>query len=87
MNNKQKQVQIPNDLFFSALEVCYIVLDDTERSYLDETKRKIVEKFEKGLNEKLDKMVMHDLYSKSKDASLTEEDRKKAREKEKSPIK
>ena len=64
--DKQKQVQIPEKTFFDALMVCHIVLNDEIRNYLTQDKLNIVERLETALNDKLDKMVTHDLYSKSK---------------------
>lgn len=79
-NNEKKQVQISKETFFDALMVCYSVLDDEIRSYLSQDELEVVERFQKALEVKLDKMVLHDIYSKSKDTSLTEKEREKARQ-------
>ena len=80
MMSTKKQIQIPEELFWDSLKVSYFVLDDEVRGFLDQDKLKVVEGFQKALEVKLDKMVMHDLYTKSKDSNLTEEEREKARQ-------
>ena len=77
---KQKQVQIPEELFWDSLKISYIVLNDEIRGFLDQDKLEVVERFQKALEVKLDKMVLHDLYTKSKDTTLTDEEREKARQ-------
>ena len=77
---KQKQVQIPEEVFWDGLKVCYLVLDDEIRAYLSQDKLEVVERFQQALEVKLDKMVLHDLYTKSKDTSLSEEEREQARQ-------
>lgn len=77
---KQKQVQIPVEVFWDSLKVCYLVLDDEIRGFLDQDKLNVVERFQNALEDKLDKMVLHDIYSKSKDTTLTDEEREKARQ-------
>lgn len=77
---KQKQVQISEETFFDALMICHSILDDEIRDCLDQDKLEIVERFQKALEVKLDKMVLHDIYTKSKDTNLTDEEREKARQ-------
>ena len=72
---KQKQVQIPEEVFWDSLKICYIVLDDEIRGCLSQDKLEIVERFQNALEVKLNKMVLHDIYSKSKDTNLTDEER------------
>ena len=76
---KQKQVQIPEKTFFDALMVCYSVLNDEIRACLTEDKLEIIERLENALNDKLDKMVLHNIYTKSKDTNLTDTEREQAR--------
>lgn len=66
---KQKQVQIPEELFNDFLMLVFCEYDEEVQA-----------RCEKGLKEKLDKIVLRDIYSKSKDTSLTEEEREKARQ-------
>lgn len=80
MEQKQKQVQIPEEVFWDSLKVCYLVLDDEIRDCLDQNKLEVVERFQQALEVKLDKMVLHDLYTKSKDTSLSDAEREKARQ-------
>ena len=80
MEQKQKQVQIPEEVFWDSLKICYIVLDDEIRDCLDQNKLEVVERFQQALEVKLDKMVLHDLYTKSKDTNLSEEEREQARQ-------
>lgn len=80
MTEKTKQVQIPEETFFDALMICHSVLDDEIRDCLDQDKLKIVERFQKALEVKLDKIVLRDIYTKSKDSNLTDEEREKARQ-------
>lgn len=80
MEQKQKQIQIPEEVFWDSLKISYIVLDDDIRGYLSQDKLEVVERFQKALEVKLDKMVLHDLYTKSKDSKLTEEEREQARQ-------
>lgn len=77
---KQKQVQIPEEVFWDSLKICYIVLDDEIRGCLSQDKLEIVERFQNALEVKLNKMVLHDIYSKSKDTNLTDEEREQARQ-------
>ena len=77
---KQKQVQIPEETFFDALIICHSILDNEIRDCLDQDKLEVVERFQKALEVKLDKMVLHDIYTKSKDSNLTDEEREKARQ-------
>ena len=80
MEQKQKQVQIPEEVFWDSLKVCYLVLDDEIRDCLDQDKLEVVERFQQALEVKLDKMVLHDIYTKSKDANLTDTEREQARQ-------
>lgn len=64
---REKSIQISRDLFIKLIE--YFVFDEHENH--DEIK--------KLLNEKLDKAIKHELYSKYKNQSLTEQEREKAR--------
>lgn len=75
---QKKQVQITEDLFNDCLLVCHIVLDDEIRAFLSEDRLNIVQRFEDGLNSKLERLYAHKLYSKSKDSTLTFEDKEKA---------
>lgn len=75
-----KQVQIPEELFWDSLKISYIVLDDDIRSYLSQDKLEVVERFQKALEIKLDKMVMHNLFTRSKDITLTDAEREQARQ-------
>ena len=77
---KQKQVQIPEEVFWDSLKICYIVLNDEIRACLSEDSLKTIERLEKALEVKLDKMVLHDLYSKSKDTTLTDAEQEQARQ-------
>ena len=77
---KQKQVQIPEEVFWDSLKICYIVLNDEIRACLSEDSLKTIERLEKALEVKLDKMVLHDIYTKSKDANLTDTEREQARQ-------
>ena len=63
MNN----IQISKKLFWDLLE--FHLLEKYEKS----------DDIQKALNEKLDRMVMHDIYTKSKTAA-TEKEREKARQ-------
>lgn len=60
--------------------MCYIVLDDEIRAFLSQDKLKVVERFQNALEVKLDKMVLHNIYSKSKDTTLTDEEREQAKQ-------
>ena len=77
---KQKQVQIPEEMFFDCFKVCYTVLNDEIRAYLDEDDLNIIDRLKKALETKLDKMVLHDIYTRSKDTNLTATEREEARQ-------
>ena len=77
---KQKQVQISEKTFCDMFMVCHIVLNDEIRACLEKDKLDIVERLEVALNDKLDKMVLHNIYSKSKDTNLTDTEREQARQ-------
>ena len=64
-----KQVQIPEELFNNLLALVFC-----------EPNEEIQEKCEKGLLEKLERMALHELYSKTKNKTLSEEEREKARQ-------
>lgn len=64
-----KQVQIPEELFNNLLALVFC-----------EPTKEIQEKCEKGLLEKLERMALHELYSKTKNKTLSEEEREKARQ-------
>ena len=76
----EKQIQLPEEVFWDGLKVCYFALNDEIRAYLNENDLKVVERFQRALESKLDKMVLHDLYSKSKDTNLTDKERERARQ-------
>ena len=64
-----KQVQIPEDLFNNLLALVFC-----------EPNEEIQEKCEKGLLEKLERMALHELYTKTKNKTLSEAEREKARQ-------
>lgn len=64
-----KQVQIPEELFNDLLALVFC-----------EPSEEIQAKCEKGLLEKLERMALHELYSKTKNKTLSEEEREKARQ-------
>lgn len=66
---KKKQVQISEELFNDFLMLVFC-----------EYNEEVQARCEKGLKEKLDKIVLRDIYSKSKDTTLTDEEREKARQ-------
>lgn len=68
-NKMNKQVQIPEELFNNLLALVFC-----------EPTKEIQEKCEKGLLEKLERMALHELYSKTKNKTLSEEEREKARQ-------
>lgn len=77
---KEKQIQIPEQTLFDGLMICHIVLNDEIRAFLSQDKLEVIERFQNALETKLNKMVLHDIYTKSKDMNLTEEEREKARQ-------
>ena len=72
-NKKMRNVQIPYDLF---LDICKMVLiiDDKE---METEKTKLAKKIKPQLKEKLDKIVMHDIYTKSKHGTKEEKEEAK----------
>ena len=64
-----KQVQIPEELFNNLLALVFC-----------EPNEEIQEKCEKGLLEKLERMALHELYSKTKNKTLTDAEREQARQ-------
>lgn len=65
-----KQVKIEYDLFIDLYRL--IVCDDVDEECYKRVKQELENKFQKLLN--------HELYSKYKDKTLTEEDREEARQ-------
>lgn len=80
MEKRQKQIQISEETFWDSLKVCYLVLNNQVRESLEQDKLEVVERLQKALEIKLDKMVLHDIYTKSKDTSLSDEERERARQ-------
>ena len=81
MNNKQKQVQIPEETFLELIKICsQIAYDDQIRAYLIQDDLESLERCLRALNDKLDKIILHDLYSKSKNTTLSDAEQEKARQ-------
>ena len=68
----KKNIQISYELFLNIAK--YFTIKENENY-----KRELEEIIVKEINEKLDKLVLHDIYTKSKQAP-TDEERKKAKE-------
>jgi hypothetical protein len=69
MSNKEKMIQIPEELF---LNLCKLTL-------LDDCPSEVREECQRGIERKLDAIVNHDLYSRYKTAS-TASQREQARQ-------
>lgn len=78
---KQKQIQISEQVFYDACLVCYSVLNDEIRACLRKDELEIVERLETALNAKIDKMINHTIYTMSKNQNATAEERELARQK------
>lgn len=72
--NNQKNVQMPYKFMIDV----YRLILNLEDYNLHEEDKSIAKDLEKQIEAKIDRMVMHDLYSKSKTA-LTDEERESAR--------
>ena len=71
LNMKMKKIQINYELFLNIAK--YFTIQD------EHYKKELEEIIVKEINEKLDKLVLHELYTKSKQAP-TDEEKKKAKE-------
>lgn len=78
---KEKNVQIPEQVFYDACLVCYNILNDEIRACLRKDELEIVERLETALNAKIDKMIDHATYTMSKNQNATAEEREVARQK------
>ena len=76
---KEKMIQIPEELFWDSIKIAYLILNEDKRESLREDELIIVERFQNALETKLNKMVLHDLYTKSK-TDLSEDERERARQ-------